>query len=240
MLQSLKRKSVLIPAIVSALLGLYALAGFLIAPKLIRSALLENIPRTLGVTPSVGEIHLNPFLFQVTVDGFSLQGQGGEKLLGFDRLFVDFELSSIWHRAYSFSNIDIASPTVSATVAKDGKLNLLQLQPKSPQPRPQPTNETLPALRIGSLRVSRGSVAYEDRSRPDVFAARLEPINFELRDFTTGVEGGRFTFTGSSKLGERIECHGQVSVQPIESDGEFQINGLQVHTLWEYLEDQLN
>jgi len=29
-------------------------------------------------------------------------------------------------------------------------------------------------------------------------------------------------------------------VQPIESDGEFQINGLRAHTIWEYLEDRLN
>ncbi len=59
-------------------------------------------------------------------------------------------------------------------------------------------------------------------------------------DFTTGVDGGRFTFSGSSKLGERIEWHGHVSVQPIESDGEFRIDGLQAHTIWEYLEDRLN
>src|SRR6202041_1413150 len=43
-----------------------------------------------------------------------------------------------------------------------------------------------------------------------------------------------------SKLGERVEWHGHVAVQPIESDGEFQIAGLQAHTIWEYLEDQLS
>src|SRR5476649_1433189 len=83
-------------------------------------------------------------------------------------------------------------------------------------------------------------MSYEDHSQADLFAARLEPINFELREFTTGAEGGKFTFSGASKLGERIEWHGHVSVQPIESDGEFQIAGLQAHTIWEYLEDQLS
>jgi len=83
-------------------------------------------------------------------------------------------------------------------------------------------------------------VTYEDRNRPTEFAARLEPINFALVNFTTGAEGGRFTFTGSSKLGERVEWHGHLSVQPIESDGEFRIDGLHVHTIWEYLEDRLN
>ena len=68
----------------------------------------------------------------------------------------------------------------------------------------------------------------------------MQPINFELQNFTTGVDGGRFTFSGTSKVGERIEWHGHLAVQPIESDGDLQIVGLQAHTIWEYLEDQLN
>ncbi len=246
MLRFYKTKTFLSLVIVAVLIALYAIAGFVVAPKLIRSAVLKDIPESIGVTPSVGEIRINPFLFQVTVDDFSLAGASGEKLLGFKRLFIDFELSSIWHRAYSFGNIDITSPYVNAAVAKDGSLNLMQLRPKStgaPQPvapKPEEKPEPLPAIRIGSFKVSQGAVSYEDRSQPDIFAARLEPVNFELREFTTGVEGGKFTFTGSSKLGERIEWHGHVSVEPIESDGEFRIDGLRVHTLWEYLQDRLN
>jgi hypothetical protein len=240
----LKTKTFMVVCILAVLVGLYAIAGFVIAPRLVRSALLKDIPETIGATPTVGEIHINPFLFQVTVTDFSLAGAGGEKLIGFHRLFVDFDLSSIWHRAYSFGVIDLDSPYVGASVAQDGSLNLLQLQPKAtipkPPPKPSDKEEALPALRIGSFKVTQGLVTYEDHSHPDVFAARLEPINFELREFTTGVAGGQFTLTGASKLGERIEWHGHVSVQPLESDGEFHIDGLQVHTLWEYLEDKLN
>ena len=239
MLQMIKTKAFRISAVLALLVGLYALAGFVFAPKILRSALLQDIPKTLGVTPTVGDIRINPFLFQVEIKEFSLAAPTGEKLVGFRRLFVDFELSSIWHRAYSFANIDIDAPAVNAMVAQDGRLNLLQLSPKSAPAQPQ-KKQPLPSIRIGSFKVSNGLVTYDDRSRPSEFAARLEPINFELVSFTTGAEGGRFTFTGSSKLGERVEWHGHVSVQPIESDGEFQIDGLQAHTIWEYVEDRLN
>ena len=241
MLRVLRTKTFRIVGVLALFVVVYAIAGFVVAPRLIRSALLEDIPRNLGVTPAVGDIRINPFLFHISVNDFSLVGAGGEKLLGFQRLYVDFELSSLWRRAYSFGRIEIATPYVGAVVAADGALNLMQLRPKSQAaPTPEQTHESLPAIRIGLLKVSQGTVSYEDRSRPDVFAARLEPINMELSDFTTGVEGGRFSFTGVSKLGERIEWHGHVSVQPIESDGEFRVDGLQVHTLWEYLQDRLN
>jgi hypothetical protein len=243
-LQYTRKKAFRISAAVALVVVLYALAGFLLAPRLLRSALMEDIPKTLGATPQVGEIHINPFLFRVEIRNFSLTAAGGEKLLGFGRLFVDFDLSSIWHRAYTFGNIDIDAPWVNATVAKDGSLNLLQLRPKTPDAKPAaapaPKNEPLPSIRIGSFKVSAGSVTYDDRSRPSDFSARIEPINFELRDFTTGIEGGRFTFTGVSKLGERIEWRGHLSAQPIESDGELHIGALQARTIWDYVEDQVS
>ena len=226
---------------VAVVVGLYALAGFVIAPKVLRSKLLEEIPKTLNVTPTVGDIHINPFLFRLDLKNFALATPDGKKLLGFDRLFVDFDLSSVWHRAYTFRRIDIDAPVLNASVAPDGVINLLALKPKpSPSPSPPAKNQPLPAVRIASFKVTSGSVSYEDKSRPSAFAARLEPINFELKDFTTGVAGGLFTFTGASKLGERIEWHGHLSVQPLASDGELHIESLQAHTLWAYLEDQLN
>jgi hypothetical protein len=229
--------------VIALLLGVYAIAGFWAAPKLLRSALLDEIPKTLvGVKPTVGDIRINPFLFQIEIKDFYLTGANGTKLVGFARLFVDFEISSIWHRAYTFGHIDMTAPFANAVIFKDGSVNLSELSPKSPEkPQPKLKNaKPIPALRIGAFKVTQGFVSFDDRRRPSDFATRLAPINFELQNFSTGVVGGHFTFTGVSKLGERIEWHGHVSVQPIESDGEFQIAGLQAHTIWEYLEDRLS
>ncbi len=238
----IKTKTARILGVLALLVALYAAAGFWLAPRLVRSALIEDIPKAIGAVPTVGEIRINPFLLQVTVKNFALADREGRKLLGFERLFIDFQVSSLWRRAYSFAVIDIDAPFVNASVAKDGTLNLAKLHPASPPPPkpPEAKNEPLPPLRVGSFKVTQGSVSYEDRSRPSEFTAHLQPINFELRDFTTGVAGGLFTFTGSSNLGERIEWHGHLSVQPIESDGELRIDALRAHTIWEYLEDQLN
>jgi hypothetical protein len=229
---------------VAVVVGLYALTGFEIAPKLLRSKLLDEIPKTFNVIPSVGDICINPFLFQLDLKNFALAGPDGRKLLGFDRLFVDLDLSSLWHRAYTFRRIELDAPVLNASVAPDGVINLLALEPKptrsAERPQPPARGAPLPAVRIASFKVTKGSVSYEDRSRPSAFAVRLEPITFELKDFTTGVAGGLFNFTGASKLGERVEWHGHLSVQPVASDGELRIEGLQARTVWAYLEDQLN
>src|ERR1700690_361200 len=159
-------------AAVTLAVVLYAVAGFVIAPRMVRSALLEDIPKTLGVKAAVGDIHINPFLLQVEVKDFVLIGDGG-KLLGFERLFVDFEFSSLWRRAYSFAGIDIAAPYVNATVARDGTLNLLKLRPKSKPGQTRAEQRTLPPVRVDSLRITRGSADYVDHSRQSEFAAHL-------------------------------------------------------------------
>jgi hypothetical protein len=241
LLQFAKTKIFRISALIALLVGLYAIAGFWIAPKLVRNALLKQIPaRLMAVTPTIGEIHINPFLLQAEIKDFFLTGPQGTRLVGFGRLFIDFEMSSIWHRAYTFKHIELGAPFANAVIFKDGAVNLAQLSPKAP-PKPEPkSKEPIPPLRIGLFKVTEGLLSFDDRRRPSDFATRLQPINFELQNFTTGVEGGRFTFTGMSKLGERIEWHGHLAVQPIESDGEFQIAGLQAHTIWSYLEDRLS
>src|SRR5271156_2112503 len=182
-LRFIKTKAFRISAVVALLVTLYALAGFVAAPRILRSTLMKEIPKTLDLTPAVGEIQFNPFLFQLEIKDFSLTAPDGETLLGFGRLFVDFELSSIWRRAYSFAAIDIDSPAVNGVVARDGRLNLLQLSPKTPPAKPEDKNAPLPAIRIASFKVSQGLVTYEDRSRPSTFQGRLEPIDFELLDF---------------------------------------------------------
>src|SRR5258707_11338067 len=119
LLKITKTKAFRISAVLALLVALYALGGFVLAPRILRSALMEDIPKTLGVTPAVGEIRFNPFLFELEIKDLSLAAPSGEKLLGFGRLFVDFELSSIWHLAYSFGEVDIDAPFVNAIVARD-------------------------------------------------------------------------------------------------------------------------
>ena len=241
-----KKKIVWIPALCALLLAAYALAGFVWAPKLLRDALLKGIRDNTGLQASVGEIRINPFLLQLEIKDFSLPDAKDSALLGFQRLFVDFEASSLWHRAYVFQDIEIGGPYANAVISPRGLLNFAALKPKSTAPAQAPPvsqEASLPSIQVASFSVTQGAASYEDRSRADPIALKLDPITFELKDFTTGVttgaEGGRFKFTGASKLGERLQWQGHFSLQPLSSDGQFQIDALHAHTLWNYVKQQV-
>jgi hypothetical protein len=229
----------LILAVVLGLIVVYALVGFLLAPKLLRSALLEQIPKTLNLTPSVGEIRINPFLLRLEMKDFSLAEKGGDRLLGFDRLFVEVRFASLWHRALMFKDIQLDAPFVNAVVGADGALNLLKLQPQTPPPPPEEKPQPLPRIQIDDFKVSRGALSYDDRSREPHFEKRLEPISFDLSDFTTQASGGTFSLTAATKAGERFEWKGSLAVQPVASEGELRVIGLHARTIWEYIDEQV-
>jgi len=58
-------------AVVAVLLAAYALAGFVVAPKLVRAAIVRGVPAAIGASPSMGEIHINPFTLQGSIDHFA-------------------------------------------------------------------------------------------------------------------------------------------------------------------------
>jgi uncharacterized protein DUF748 len=222
----------------------YAVAGFVGVPHLLRSQLLSFVSGHYGRTASIGEIRFNPFTFALEAKDFTLPDADGKPMLSFGRLWLDLEAASLWRLAPSFSDIEIERPFIRALVRKDGALNLADLAKpfESATPTPPPPPDAKPArLFVDRFSVNAGNVTYEDESRPSTFRAQLEPITFELRDFsTTGKTGNSYALIGASTSGEKFAWNGSVSVAPLGSQGRFQVTELQAHTIWSYLRDSLD
>jgi len=158
-------------------------------------------------------------------------------MLGFARLFVDFELSSLWKRAFVFKNVTLEAPVARAVVRPDGSLNLGDLAlPEDPADEGAP----LPSVWIQSLAVERGSITFIDAARTIPFERTFESVGFGLQDFRTTPEGGDFHFTARSQADETFDWQGRFALEPrIASQGQFQIAGLRAPGVAEFLGDTL-
>ncbi len=234
----LKRKRVWIPAALGLLLLVYAALGFWWAPRLIRDAIIERGSAALGVPVAVGEVQVHPFTFELTVRDVVV-AEPKEPLLALERLYLDFELASLWRGAWSFRTVRLNGPFARAIVRPDGSLNLADLVPETPPPAAGEPEETLPSLHIETLIVSKGQLNFADRSRRRQPEKVLAPVQFELADFRTTPEGGGFTLSAASEAGERFDWKGRLSLAPVASQGEFRIRGLKARSVWEFLSEQL-
>lgn len=219
--------------------ALYALAGFWWLPRLATQWARDYVRTELHHSLELGRVAFNPFTLTVRVDDARLATADGALLLSFEELLLNFEVSSLWHRAYTFKQVRMTAPDLRALIGADGRLNLAQLR-SAQTSASSPGDDAIPAVRIGSLELRRGALHFEDHSRPQPFSTQLAPMEFTLKNFRTerGYDNA-YRFSATSSGGERLDWWGTFTVQPLGSSGGFSIARLQASTIAEYLADSL-
>ncbi|MCU0760371.1 MAG: DUF748 domain-containing protein [Steroidobacteraceae bacterium] len=231
-------------AAAAALLGLYAFLGFRVAPGLLRSQLISQVRATYGRELAIGEVRVHPFKLQLEVRDVSFPDLDRQPMLALRRLFVDFEVASLWRGAWVFRDLSIDGPAVRAVLRADGALNLADLQPPPAPGEPAAAPgapPALPSLWIESLSIRDGRVQYvEIAGRRRAFVREFSPVGFTLRDFRTTPEGGAFGLSARTGDDERFEWVGRFALAPVlASEGEFSIAGLRAAGVAEFLGDAL-
>lgn len=230
------------PAFAAALLATWSLAGFLLVPALLRSAMESYARDTLHRPFSVGIIRFNPFTFMLEIHELDLRRARDEgPLLSFRLLRVDAEpMASLLHRAWTVQELRLEQPRIEAYIDEQGELNLASLLPPSP-PQPQPTAPAAPpSIRIGTLAVVDGRASLDDRSGNRRVQMQLTPIGFTLHDFrTTFGHESAYRLEATSSAGERLTWSGQFTVAPLGSSGQFELAGIRTATLAQFLGDAL-
>ena len=228
-------------SIAAALLGVYALAGFLWVPHLLRVNAQGYVADELGRSLALGDVSFNPFTFRLNVRDVTLAEKSGEVIAGFSGLVVNAELASIWQRAVVLKEVQLDAPDVNLVVERDGSINLSRLAPPKPAAEVQETAAApLPRVRIGRLAVNGGRVDFEDRTRPTPFTATLAPIQFALVDFRTDLNHeNAYAFAARSSAGETLDWSGRFTAQPVGSSGQFAVTQVRAQTIDSYLQGQL-
>ncbi len=218
---------------------LYLLAGFLLAPWAVERAVPGFVEDRLQRKATVGAVRFNPLLFKAEVDDFELAERDGAPIAGFRRLQVDFDLSSIVRRAWTFSGITLEGLDVKADIAPGGRFNIAALLDDLAGPGPREGGPP-PRLLLRHVVLRDGAIAFSDRSNPTPAATSLGPIDIELRDISTLAER-RGTYSVSARLAEggNLRWRGEISLAPLSSQGEIAIQGVKPLTAWRFLQDEL-
>ena len=123
-LSARKRKLVIWSLVI--LLG-YTVTGFLILPPIIRSVAVKQLAKQLDRDVSIQKVKLNPFVLSATVDGLLIKDKDGQPFVSWDEVYVNFQLSSFFGKAWVFKEISTTKPFVRAQMNKDGTFNFSDL-----------------------------------------------------------------------------------------------------------------
>jgi hypothetical protein len=227
-------------AVIVVLVLAYTLAGFLLVPRLISRYVPPYAKEHLKRRAEIGEVRFNPFLFKLEIKHFRLQEADGRPILGFDRLFVDFEPTSLFRRAWTFADIQLDVPRVDAILTQDGRLNLLDLLDAFPQSDPAAPRKAPPPVLLAHTVVRGGWLTFTDMTRRAPQTATVQPINVELRDITTVPERrGPYAIAATLVGGGVVGWDGDVSLFPLSSIGRLGIRGFPLATAWRFAQEDV-
>ncbi|HYC45289.1 MAG TPA: DUF748 domain-containing protein [Burkholderiales bacterium] len=223
----------------AVLLLVYTLGGFLLAPYLVKRYVPSLAEAHLGRPAAVENVRINPFALTFEATRFTLNGDGNKALLAFERLFVDFDLSSLFDRTWTFAEIRLERPTLALEIDRNGRLNLLDLIERLRKP-PRPDTPP-PRLIVHHILLDDGRVSFTDLSGPSPESTAVTPVDLELWNFgTLRDQEGRYRLDGKLPGGGTLAWKGDLSLQPIASSGEISLQGMKLETAWRFMRDVLN
>jgi hypothetical protein len=228
-------------AAAAVVLAIYLLLGFLLAPRLIERAIPDFAAEKLQRTAKVGSVRFNPLLFRLEVNNFVLAERDGVPIVGFDRLLVNFELSSLARWAWTFSDIQVDGLALRVDIRPDGKLNLAELAASLPQQEDgEPRDSAPPRLLLQHVALNGGTISFSDRSAPTPASVAIQ-LDLDLRDISTLPDHrGPYSVSVGLRGGGTLRWRGEVSLQPISSRGEVEVKGVRPEIAWRFLRDRLN
>jgi hypothetical protein len=223
----------------AGLIVVYALAGFFALPAFVTPRLISSLEKTTGRSVHVGALHTNPFTLSLTIVDFRLLDRDSSVLVSFSELYVRYQITSLFRHSLALAQLRLDTPYVAIRILRDGTLSIKDLL-ESPPGSPADTTETPRALEIGDLFIARGSILYQDLSRPDPLTKVIDSLDLELRDFTTAPrKEGAYEFEAITKQDERLHWRGTIALTPLRSEGLIEMANIRARTLTDFLGDRL-
>ena len=220
----------------------YTLAGFFLAPYLVTTYGPKYIQKYLNHPASIGKVRINPFIFTFECNDFNLSGHQGYPILEFRRLFVDFELSSIFSWAWTFRQISLDDPGMNIVVEPDGSLNLIRLLPPVDNQTDSAKTVSPPVrLVLHNINITDGEIDITDQRQSTPATVKFLPLNLHLENISTLPEReGPYSLVTTIGGEETVRWTGEISLTPLSSEGRLAFENIQVSNAWKFVRDAVN
>ncbi|UII70751.1 DUF748 domain-containing protein [Pseudomonas sp. HN11] len=221
-------------------IALYSLLGFLILPGVALRIANQQLANYATVPARIERIELNPFSLEVTAWGLQI-GEPGKEQVGFERLYANLQIDSLWTRALHLADVQLDKPKTELLFDKSGQLNLAQLfklPPSEPTPA-DPDAKPFP-LRIDSIKLAGGYVHFQDLRPSEPIEFLYDTLDFELKNLSTLPEDNAdMTLVAAGPEGGQIDWKGNFSLVPITSEGTLKVTDGKMKAWWPYVRDAL-
>jgi hypothetical protein len=231
--------------IAAILLVLYTVIGFFLLPFLVERYLPGALSKRLNSQVTLQQVKINPFALSLEARGFQIKEPSGSAIVGFQRLYVNFQLSSLFRWAFTFAEVTVDGISVNVVIEPDGKLNLARLAAQDTTAPaatvPAKDKNGLVRMLLRNFAINQGKIDVTDKRQTAPATVSFYPLNIRLAGLSTlPNREGPYTLTATSMDGMTLQWSGEVSLQPVRSEGSLKFEQLPLATPWKFFRSSLN
>lgn len=210
---------------------LYTLLGFLVAPLVLKTILVDKLSQSFQQAVSIEKLRMNPYVLSVSIENFTIkENQGTEKFASCGKFYVNLQSKSLFKKALIFKKLLIEEPFIHIKRDQKGTVNLLSLisaiekkeDKQSTELSEKKSKAAIPIIQLESIDVSKGRMIFSD-----AFLSSVEhPVSIKIQNMTlTGKNistspnsRGSIMLTLEDELGGTVSAEGPLSIIPVFAD----------------------
>jgi len=223
-------------------IGVYAVLGFFLAPWLLKKNLTASVRENFAAELRLETVAVNPFVLSLRLDGIALDDPSGAPVARVEQLFMDFQLSSLFRRAWTFDAVRLRSPEFFVTRDALGDLNISYLFGTSEEATASPGSEVEPAVipaLIFDFAVENGTLNWSDALPIETVETRFGPININIAELNTlPNRSGQQTVLITTEHAGTLSWTGSLQLNPLKSVAHASIKGSYFPLLSSYIRHQ--
>ncbi len=229
----------------AGLLALYTVFGFFIAPALVANQAPEALEERYNCQVELGEVNINPFVLSIEARDFRIGFPDKTPFAGFHRLYLNFQLSSLFRWALTFKQVSLDKPYLGLVLMENGNLNLSRLSradnATQDAGRTEDANGDPLRLLLHHIEVSNGTLEFDNLRQSPPAAIAFDPIDLELANLSTLPDReGPYTLQATTGREESLTWTGVLLLTPFSSNGTLSFENIRTETLQEFLLSSLN
>jgi hypothetical protein len=167
------------------------------------------------------------------VDGLLIKDKDGQPFVSWDEVYVNFQLSSFFGKAWVFKEISTTKPFVRAQMNWDHTFNFSDLITKfsANDTNAAPKKPSAPlVLHIDRLHIGGASAAFSDLTMRRPFTRVIGPLDVTLENFRTDPDNKNpYSFAGTTDAGETFSWSGYFYLDPLRSQGELTLDKISLN-----------
>ncbi len=224
------------------ILLLYTVAGFWILPSLASKKIPPILSETLGTAVSFDEISFNPYTMEMKVPDINVKDREGKNLLHLQEIYLNFSpLDSLLTLTLQIEALRFKRAVVNVDLESDGEFNFSNItrhlrQTSSKEREKSESDSSLPPIRLKQFAVESSEVYFKDFTTKEPVSVCATNLNFGIENLATlPGKKGTMVFTIETKNTAFVHSYSDISLNPLEVEGELVVSDAMLGKFDEYL-----